>query len=56
MKQHYDQAFRQEAIRLALTGEKTTAQTAYDLGIKESTLYNWIKRERVRVIAIAILN
>jgi transposase len=42
MKRHYDQAFKQEAVRLALTGDKSIAETARSLGIKEATLYNWV--------------
>ncbi len=46
MKRRYDQAFRQEAIRLALTDDKTIAQTARDLGIKEPVLYAWISKAK----------
>lgn len=46
MNQRYDKAFRQEAIRLALTGDKSVAQTAKDLGVKEGTLYNWISQAK----------
>lgn len=42
MKQQYDQAFKQEAVKLALTGDKSIAETARSLGIKEATLYNWV--------------
>ncbi len=42
MKQQYDQAFKQEAVRLALTGDKSIAETARSLGLKEATLYNWV--------------
>jgi transposase len=38
----YDKSFKDEAIRLALSADKSVAQTARDLGIKENTLYNWI--------------
>lgn len=53
MNQRYDQSFREEAIRLSLTGDKSVAQTAKDLGIKTTTLYNWIsqaKRNKTKVI------
>jgi len=42
MTQRYDKAFKAEAIRLALTGEKSIAETARSLGIKEGMLYYWI--------------
>lgn len=44
MNQKYDKAFRQEAVRLALTGDKSIAETARNLGIKEGTLYNWVNQ------------
>lgn len=37
-------AFRREAVRLALNGEKPKAQTARDLGICEGLLYDWIAK------------
>lgn len=37
-------AFKQEAIRLALTDGKSIAETARNLGIKEATLYNWVSQ------------
>ena len=43
---NYDISFRQEAIRLALSSSKPICETARDLGIKESTLYNWISKEK----------
>jgi transposase len=46
MTKRYDQAFRNEAIRLALTEDKSIAQTAKALGIKEPTLYNWISQSK----------
>lgn len=46
MKNRYDPAFRQEAVRLALSGEKTIAQTARDLGIKRPVLYSWINQAK----------
>lgn len=41
-----DQPFKDEAVRLALTGDKSIAQTARDLGIKENTLYTWINKAK----------
>ena len=37
-------AFRQEAVRLALNGEKSKTQTARDLGICQGLLYDWIAK------------
>ena len=40
----YDKAFRQEAIRLALTGAKSIAKTARNLGMKAGALYNEVNQ------------
>lgn len=53
MTKRYEKVFRNEAIRLALTGDKSISQTAKDLGLKEATLYNWIsqaKRGKLTII------
>lgn len=42
----YDQAFKDEAIRLALSGEKSVTQTAKDLGISQHKLYYWIEKAK----------
>ncbi len=42
MKQKYEKTFQTEAVKLALSTDKSIAQTARELGIKESTLYKWI--------------
>jgi transposase len=42
----YDETFKKEAVRLALSSGKSIAQTARDLGIKESLLYSWIAKVR----------
>jgi transposase len=42
----YDETFKKEAIRLALSGGKPIAQTARDLGIKEFLLYSWISQAK----------
>lgn len=46
MTKRYEQGFRVEAVRLAVTGTKPIAQTAKDLGIKEATLYHWVNEAR----------
>lgn len=44
MKQRsYTDEFKREAVRLATSGEKSTAQTARDLGISGDTLYAWVR-------------
>ncbi|GLV53216.1 transposase [Dictyobacter sp. S3.2.2.5] len=39
--QTYDKAFKQEAVRLVQTSEKSQRQVAEDLGIAMSTLSRW---------------
>lgn len=41
-KLRYSQSFKEQAIALALDGNKSSASVARDLGIKETTLYNWL--------------
>lgn len=36
--------FKQDAVRLALSGEQSKAQTARNLGVPHSKLYEWIKQ------------
>jgi transposase len=43
-RKSYTAAFKQQAVQLALSGEKSKAQTARDLGITENMLYNWIAK------------
>lgn len=40
--QKYSNDFKQDAVRLALSGTQSKAQTARNLGISEGLLYKWI--------------
>ena len=40
----YSTEFKQQTVQLALTGEKSKAQTARDLGITQNMLYSWIAK------------
>jgi len=40
--------FKDEAVRLALSGEKGLSETARDLGLGDSTLHNWVSAYRKR--------
>lgn len=42
----YDQSFIDESVRLALTSNQPISKTARDLGIKEPTLYYWVKKSK----------
>lgn len=43
-KTNYTSEFREEAVKMALASDDSTATTARNLGIKENTLYNWVSR------------
>ena len=40
----YNAEFKQSAVKLAVEGEKSVAQTARDLGVNENTLHTWISK------------
>lgn len=42
----YDQEFKARAIKLALSDSQSISQTATELGIKETTLYSWVRNNR----------
>lgn len=42
----FDKEFKAQAIKLALSSSQTITQTAKELGIKETTLYSWVKNRR----------
>jgi transposase len=46
MNASYKKEFRAEAVRLAIRGDKSISQTAKDLGVNETTLYNWVAKAR----------
>jgi len=52
MTKRYDPAFRDEAVRLAVTSSKSISQTARDLGIKEGTLYYWVEVAKSKAPAV----
>ncbi len=38
----YTSEFREEAVKLALSSESSSAMIAQELGVNKNTLYNWI--------------
>lgn len=42
----YDQSFKAEAVRLALTSTQPLSKTARDLGINLSSLYSWVSKAK----------
>lgn len=47
-RRNYDAAFREEAVRLVLSTDRSVKQVAEEIGVKESTLGNWLARARAR--------
>jgi transposase len=45
-RKKYDAQFRRQAVHLALTSDQQTIKIAEELGVEESTLYNWISKEK----------
>ncbi|HEY3376499.1 MAG TPA: transposase [Armatimonadota bacterium] len=43
-RKSYSIDFKHQAVQLALSGAKSKAQTARDLGVPESKLYAWITK------------
>ena len=44
----YTQEFKDEVIKLALSGEKSVSEVARDLDINSKTLYNWIRQYKIK--------
>lgn len=40
----YTQEFKEEAVRLVEKSDKSCNQIAHELGLRASTLYNWVKK------------
>lgn len=49
----YDLSFRNQAVQLALSSDQSISKTAKDLGVLESTLYNWIAKTKNKETASA---
>lgn len=45
-RRKFTSEFKDEAVKLALSGEKSISETARDLGLGDSTLHNWISAYR----------
>jgi len=44
IRKQYSEDFKREAVRMALSGEKTKVQVARDLGVAKSKIYVWIAK------------
>ena len=43
---HYPIELKNQAIEMAIEGNKSVAQVAHDLDIKVNTLYNWVDQHQ----------
>jgi transposase len=45
-RRRFEREYKVEAVRVALSGERTKKQIAEDLGVSPETLYRWMKEFR----------
>lgn len=50
VKTDYTAEFKESAVSMVIRSEKSTAQIAKDLGVKESTLYTWVSKAKLAKI------
>ena len=46
VKRSYTAEFRESAVNLVISSDKSTASIAKELGIKTTTLYSWVNKAR----------
>lgn len=46
----YTKEFKLDAVRLAISSEKSQAQVARDLGLKEACIYGWVGKYRGEIL------
>lgn len=46
-RRKFSAEFKQDAVELVLSGGKSVAEAARDLGLYDSTLGNWVKQARI---------
>ena len=46
VKRSYTAEFRESAVSLVISSDKSTASIAKELGIKTTTLYSWVNKAR----------
>ena len=45
-KQEYSTEYKERAVKMVISSDKSTAQIAKDLGLKGSTLYSWMNKAK----------
>jgi len=46
IKTKYNTEFKERAVKMVISSDKSTAQIAKDLGIKVTTLYAWVNKAK----------
>jgi len=46
-KQEYTTEFKESAIGMVISSDKSTAQIAKDLGVKQLTIYAWVNQAKL---------
>lgn len=46
----YTREFKLDAVRLALSSDKSQAQVARELGLRDNLMYNWVSQYRGEVL------
>jgi len=44
VKTKYNTEFKEQAVKMVISSDKSTSQIARDLGIKTTTLYSWVNK------------
>ena len=44
VKTKYNTEFKERAVKMVISSDKSTAQIAKDLGVKTTTLYSWVNK------------
>ena len=47
IKTKYNTEFKERAVKMVISSEKSTSQIAKDLGLNGSTLYSWINKTKL---------
>jgi transposase len=49
-KKQYTRSYKLDAVKLAIQGDESIAQTAENLGVHKATMYQWVSKYRSEVM------
>jgi transposase len=49
-KKQYTRSYKLDAVKLAIQGDESIAQTAVNLGVHKATMYQWVSKYRSKVM------